>query len=147
MALKGEPLTVLNTLGDEYYLHAREVKLIDRHKHELSFSIYYFTDSVNEDESCAELPPFSRVIEDKRNNIPILEIEKLIYPVFATLSKKNNKMYFLHAKVVRLRNRRLQIIYYFAGTIYNNHVISGMPDGFEIAESKKTGLPCVRRKR
>ncbi|MCL5784907.1 MAG: hypothetical protein M1142_06175 [Patescibacteria group bacterium] len=53
--------------------------------------------------------------------------------------------YYLHTKNVRLRSGWQQQIYYFAKKI-KPEAIDQIPEGFEVAENKKTGLPALRRK-
>lgn len=54
--------------------------------------------------------------------------------------------YFLHSKNVTLRGGdRIQRIYYFA-TDERKEAIDAVPEGFMVVESKKTGLPVLKRK-
>lgn len=54
--------------------------------------------------------------------------------------------YFLHSKEVKLRGGdRIQRIFYFA-TDERPEAIDEVPDGFQVIESKKTGLPVLKRK-
>lgn len=58
----------------------------------------------------------------------------------------NGTKYFLHAKDVTLRGgSRLQRIYYFAREA-RGEAIDAIPQGFEVVENKRTGLPVLRRK-
>jgi hypothetical protein len=54
--------------------------------------------------------------------------------------------YFLHSKNVKLRGGdRIQRIFYFAPD-ERREAIDEVPDGFMVIESKKTGLPVLKRK-
>jgi hypothetical protein len=53
--------------------------------------------------------------------------------------------YYLHSKNVTLRGGdRIQRIYYFA-TDQRREAIDAVPEGFTVIESKKTGLPVLKR--
>ena len=53
--------------------------------------------------------------------------------------------YFLHGKDVTLKNGRRQRIYFFAKQPRDKDTVEVMPDGFEVTENDKTGLPVLRR--
>ncbi len=54
--------------------------------------------------------------------------------------------YFLHSKNVKLRGGdRIQTIFYFAPEA-RPEAIDNIPEGFTVVESKKTGLPVLKRK-
>lgn len=62
-------------------------------------------------------------------------------------SYKNSKgqIYFLHSRVVKLLGSgKLQTIYYFAKT-QKLGGMSELPQGFEVVENAKSGLPVLRR--
>lgn len=64
-------------------------------------------------------------------------------------SYKNSKgiTYYLHSKEVTLRGGgRTQVIYYFAKNVKDG-AIDGLPDGFRVVESQRTGLPVLQRAR
>ncbi len=63
---------------------------------------------------------------------------------FSTKSKKSGKTYYLHTKEVKLAGDRLQRIYYFAGEAKEN-TLDAVPDGYEVFENKRTGLPMLRK--
>lgn len=65
---------------------------------------------------------------------------------FSVKSKKSGKTYYLHTKEVKLSGDRKQKIYYFAGDEREN-VMDALPDGYEVMENKRTGLPMLRKKR
>ena len=66
---------------------------------------------------------------------------------YSVKSKKSGKMYHLHSKEVKLSGNRLQRIYYFAGKEDKKHSLDALPDGYEVFENKRTGLPMLRKKR
>jgi hypothetical protein len=65
---------------------------------------------------------------------------------YAIKSKKSGKNYFLHSKEVFLAGNRKQILYYFAATEGKNALLE-LPQGFEVFENARTGLPMLRRKK
>lgn len=65
---------------------------------------------------------------------------------YSVKSKKSGKTYYLHSKEVILAGGRKQRIYYFAGEIKKN-AIDALPDGYEVMENKRTGLPMLRKKK
>ncbi len=54
--------------------------------------------------------------------------------------------YYLHSKEVGLRSGRTQIIYYFAKA-EGHDAVDELPDGFEVVENQRTGLPILRKKK
>lgn len=58
-------------------------------------------------------------------------------------SKKSGTTYYLHSKDVTLRGGRKQTIYYFAKEAKDN--ACDMPDGYEVMENPKTGLPMLKK--
>ena len=52
--------------------------------------------------------------------------------------------YYLHSKDVKLRSGQVQRIYYFAKDV-RPEAIDQIPEGFTVAENKKTGLPTLKR--
>ncbi len=65
---------------------------------------------------------------------------------YSVKSKKSGKMYYLHSKEVKLAGNRKQMIYYFAGEAKSN-ALDALPDGYEVMENARTGLPMLRKKR
>ncbi len=62
-------------------------------------------------------------------------------------SHKNSKgqTYYLHTKDVTLRGGRLQTIYYFAKEVKGNDSLDEMPEGYQVVENKRTGLPMLKK--
>lgn len=64
---------------------------------------------------------------------------------YSAMSKKTGDTYYLHMKEVTLRGGRQQVIYYFARKQGDNAV--DMPNGYEVMENSRTGLPMLRKQR
>jgi hypothetical protein len=65
---------------------------------------------------------------------------------FSAVSGKSGKTYHLHSKEVTLKGDRKQRIYYFAG-VAGEFAIDALPEGYEVSENSRTGLPILRKKR
>jgi len=65
---------------------------------------------------------------------------------YSVKSKKSGKTYYLHSKEVKLKGDRLQTIYYFAGEAKEN-ALDALPEGYEVTENERTGLPMLRKKK
>ena len=63
---------------------------------------------------------------------------------FSVKSKKSGKLYYLHAKDVLLKSGRKQRIYFFAGDIREG-ALDKLPQGYEVIENTRTGLPILQR--
>ncbi len=64
---------------------------------------------------------------------------------YSVSSHRSGKTYFLHSKGVTLRgNGKQQTIYYFAGVARNN-AVDRLPDGYQVIESPRTGLPILKK--
>ena len=53
--------------------------------------------------------------------------------------------YFLHAKDVTLKGGRLQKIFFFARDVRPG-ALDGVPEGFQVVETTKTGMPILKKK-
>lgn len=60
---------------------------------------------------------------------------------FSATSKKSGKIFFLHAKPTGKTT-----LYYFAGTANPERALDAVPEGMEVAENSRTGLPYLKRK-
>ena len=60
-------------------------------------------------------------------------------------SHRNSKgdEYWLHSKDVTLRGGRIQRIFFFSKDPTNS---IDMPEGYDVIESKRTGLPLLKKK-
>ncbi len=55
--------------------------------------------------------------------------------------------YYLHNKKVKLRGSgKDQIIYFFAREVRVADALEDIPEGYEVKENTKTGLPILKRK-
>ena len=61
-------------------------------------------------------------------------------------SYKNSKgvTYFLHYRDVVLRGGRNQRIYFFARDVRSNS-LDKVPDGYKVMETKRTGMPVLKK--
>ncbi len=64
----------------------------------------------------------------------------------ATLPYKNSKgqTYFLHTREVKLKNGRVQRIYYFARD-EREGLLTEVPQGCQVVETKRTGMPVLKK--
>jgi len=65
---------------------------------------------------------------------------------FSTISKKSGKTYYLHSRLQKLRGGQEVTLYYFAG-VAGEAAIDALPNGYEVSENERTGLPLLRKKR
>jgi len=63
---------------------------------------------------------------------------------YSVKSKKSGKTYYLHSKKVELKSGLNQTIYYFSGTKAEG-VLDKLPEGYEVMENSRTGLPMLRK--
>ena len=63
---------------------------------------------------------------------------------YTVQSKKSGETYFLHSKEVTLRGGRKQVIYYFARQ-EKEGAMDDLPEGYEVMENSRTGLPMLRK--
>ncbi len=63
---------------------------------------------------------------------------------YSVQSKKTGETYFLHSREVTLRGGRQQRIFFFART-EKEGVLDELPDGYEVMENSRTGLPMLRK--
>ena len=65
---------------------------------------------------------------------------------FSTVSKKSGKTYFLHSRKQKLKGGQEVTLYYFGGEAKEG-AIDAVPEGMEIMENERTGLPMLRKKK
>ena len=65
---------------------------------------------------------------------------------FAAKSTKSGKTYFLHRRLQELKGGQKVTLYYFGGEAKEG-AIDALPDGYELSENSKTGLPLLKKKR
>lgn len=57
---------------------------------------------------------------------------------------KKGQTYYLHKKMVTLKNGITRPIFFFARDIREG-VLDALPAGYEIIETKRTGMPVLRK--
>jgi N-acetylneuraminic acid mutarotase len=65
---------------------------------------------------------------------------------FSVISKKSGKTYFLHQRNQALKGGQQVTLYYFGGEAKDG-AIDALPEGYEVSENTKTGLPLLKKKR
>jgi hypothetical protein len=65
---------------------------------------------------------------------------------FSAVSKKSGKTYFLHSRRQKLRGGQEVTLYYFAGAA-GDGAMEALPEGYEVTENERTGLPLLKKKR
>ena len=63
---------------------------------------------------------------------------------FTVVSKKSGKTYHLHAREQVLKGGQKVTLYYFAGVAGPN-ALDALPNGYEVSENNKTGLPLLKK--
>jgi hypothetical protein len=63
-----------------------------------------------------------------------------------SFSHTNSKgqLYYLHQRDVTLKGGRIQRIYFFAREIKDG-AVDALPDGYQIVENARTGLPILKK--
>lgn len=63
-------------------------------------------------------------------------------------SYKNSKgqEYFLHTSNVKLKGGHERAIFFFSREIKPQGALDALPDGYEISENARTGLPLLKKK-
>lgn len=67
-------------------------------------------------------------------------------PSSFSYSDSKGRNWYLHTKEVTLRNGHQQTIYYFAQE-ENIDFACDMPEGYEVMETERTGMPVLRKLR
>jgi hypothetical protein len=64
----------------------------------------------------------------------------------AAFSYTNAKgqVYYLHTREVTLKNGRKQRIYFFAKDQRDGH-LEAVPEGYEVMETQRTGMPVLKK--
>ncbi len=63
---------------------------------------------------------------------------------YSVKSKKSGKTYYLHGRNQLLKGGHRQTIYFFAAQPKEG-VMEAVPQGYQVAENVKTGLPLLRK--
>ena len=64
----------------------------------------------------------------------------------SVISKKSGKTYFLHQRHQVLKGGQQVTLYYFGGEAKEG-AIDALPEGYEVSENVKTGLPLLKKKK
>ncbi|MFH2118556.1 MAG: hypothetical protein ABII10_02380 [Candidatus Paceibacterota bacterium] len=59
-------------------------------------------------------------------------------------TNSKGQMYYLHTREVTLKNGRVQRIYFFARDIRDG-ALAAVPAGYEVMETKRTGMPVLKK--
>lgn len=62
---------------------------------------------------------------------------------FAYTNSKG-QTYYLHTRQVTLKNLRVQTIYFFARDVRDG-ALEAVPEGYEVVETERTGMPVLKR--
>lgn len=65
---------------------------------------------------------------------------------YSVQSKRSGKTYFLHRREQKLKGGQQVTLYYFSGQT-GDGAIDALPDGYEVAENTKTGLPLLKKRK
>lgn len=65
---------------------------------------------------------------------------------YSVVSKKSGKTFYLHERLQELKGGRKVTLYYFGGEAKEN-AIDAVPEGYEVSENGRTGLPFLRKKK
>ena len=65
---------------------------------------------------------------------------------FSVVSSKSQKTYYLHSREVVLKGDRKQRIFFFGGEVKEG-ALDALPEGYEVMENPRTGLPMLRKKK
>jgi hypothetical protein len=66
---------------------------------------------------------------------------------YSVVSKKSKKTYYLHNRRQKLKGGQEVTLYFFAGEVKPEGSLDALPDGMEVIENERTGLPMLRKKR
>jgi hypothetical protein len=64
---------------------------------------------------------------------------------FTVTSKKSGRLYHLHERRQKLKGGQEVTLYFFAGQP-GEGAIDQLPNGYEVSENTKTGLPLLKKK-
>lgn len=65
---------------------------------------------------------------------------------YSVVSNKSGKTYYLHAREQSLRGGNKVTLYFFAGEPKEG-AIEELPEGYEVSENARTGLPILKKKK
>jgi len=64
---------------------------------------------------------------------------------YSVKSKKSGKTYYLHLREQKRKDGNVTKLYYFAGEVKDG-AVDALPDGYQVIENERTGLPFLKRK-
>lgn len=59
-------------------------------------------------------------------------------------TNSKGQTYYLHGRQVTLKNGRVQHIYFFARDVREG-ALEAIPEGYEVIETKRTGMPLLKK--
>lgn len=62
-------------------------------------------------------------------------------------TNSKGKVYFLHHRIQLVGDRKTPISLYYFGSEPKEGGCASIPDGYEVMENSKTGLPILRKKK
>lgn len=65
---------------------------------------------------------------------------------YSVISKKSNKPYYLHSRETTLNGGKVRKLFFFGGQVQEG-AIDALPEGYEVFENERTGLPMLRKKK
>lgn len=67
-------------------------------------------------------------------------------PKVFSFTNSKGQTYYLHTRDVELKNGRVQTIYFFAREVKDNATpLAAVPAGYEVVETKRTGMPVLKK--
>ena len=60
-------------------------------------------------------------------------------------TNKKDQTYYLHTREVTLKNGRKQTIFFFARDVREKMALTAVPEGYEVVETTRTGMPVLKR--
>jgi hypothetical protein len=63
---------------------------------------------------------------------------------FSVISKKSGKTFYLHGRDQKLKGGQMVKLYYFGGEA-KEAAIDAIPEGYEVSENSRTGLPFLKK--
>jgi hypothetical protein len=61
-----------------------------------------------------------------------------------SFTNSKGQTYYLHSKMVTLKNGRTQTIYFFARDVRDG-AMDAVPAGYTVIETSRTGMPVLKR--
>ncbi len=65
---------------------------------------------------------------------------------YSVTSKKSNKTYYLHCRETVLNGGKVRRLFFFSGEIKEG-ALDALPEGYEVFENERSGLPMLRGKK